>query len=130
MNKNIGHIIVCDEASESNEGVPILIKPLPMLRPISIPSNFSFSISVGFYNLVLSKNFEFTLQFISPRDEVIFEHKIIFEADEASIENEKFFRVLNLNCKNIELNVIGDYKVLVTTQDEEKELIIPVITKN
>lgn len=41
----------CDNVANDMNGNPIITRPLQMITPMAIPSNFTFSISFGVYDI-------------------------------------------------------------------------------
>lgn len=132
MTQHIGHIVICEEVMTANDGSPLLAKPLPMLIPISIPSNYSFSISVGLFNLKPNSSYKLNIQFKSTNS-IMVNHNLNVEVPrEPNMPSDTLaFSVFNVNCKNIVLPNEGDYEIEVTINDaEKKQLTVPVKKRN
>lgn len=127
MANNLGHIIVCEEIFQGPDGAPILRKPLGMLIPVGLPSNYSFSISVGFINLQKNNHYKAQVVLNDPKGNEVFKHDIDFRIEENNLPGSAAFSVFNINCRNVVLTVEGDFTVLVKLNDQEKTLILPVV---
>lgn len=127
---NISFVLIAEDVISHPDGKPKIINPLPMIVPVGIPSNFSFYISVGLYDIKSEESINIKIQLINPEKNIEFDFDIPLDGEKLESEYVIGSTVLNLNCKNVELRFEGNYEVSVQLNAEEvKKLIVPVIKK-
>jgi len=127
---NLGYLIVCDEVFNAPDGNLILKQPLGMIVPLALPTNYTFMISVGLINLVKGQVYQTLVELTDPAGKVIWNNTIEFEIDDPEQHADAVTSGgFNMYCKNIGLEVAGDYTITAKIGTEEKQLVLPVIKK-
>lgn len=108
-----------------NETVPVgsgqvpkahIIGPLSTLNPISIPGNFSFSISVGIQGFDSSDRNTFRITFVDPKGNVLNDTNLIeipHGLPTGNLPRGAEGIQINFDVRNLILEEEGDYKTLV-----------------
>lgn len=107
----------CANMKDEN-GTTIVINPLTMITPYSIPTNYSFFVTFGLYDLPNHKsNQVINIEILSPSGESVVTER--FNLPNISIpEGEKAGVQLNVALQNIILKEKGVYKTIVSFENE------------
>ena len=114
--------------------VPHLVSPQVVLRPMFIPGNFSFGVSIGVQEVDLKKNTKLQFWVIAPSGKIIQESQIteipaVGQEDTIPAEQQGF--VMNLDIRNLVIDEEGKhiFKLKVNEQVVEEQ-IIPIYRGN
>ena len=102
----------CDNVANDMNGNPIITRPLQMITPMAIPSNFTFSISFGVYDIDKIEKNCINIDFLDPNDVVISNNELILPDMPREI-NETPDPVgiqINVEFKNTYIKEEGEYK--------------------
>lgn len=104
----------CTNVKEEN-GTTVIINPLTMITPYSVPTNYSFFVTFGLYDLPINESDQhISIKILSPSGgEVANENFNIPNIDIP--KGEKAGVQLNIALQNVVLKERGSYKTVVTT---------------
>lgn len=131
----INYFLICQDVL-GNENEQIIRNPYMVLQPLSIPGNFSFTVSLGLYDLESSKNYRLKIELISPDNTSKEIRDISFTAPTIELDQQPDaigIGNLNLAFPNFEFYHKGVYKfklsISTTELIDEKEIEILVKEK-
>lgn len=116
---------------EMGDKAPKLVAPLQFLAPISLPTQYSFSVSFGMFDLFGCKAVTMRYQFVDPQGNVVHDTDTV-EIPVAEFPNKGKHIGLqaNFDLKNILLTVVGEYRSIVYINGERRgEFPISVFIK-
>lgn len=120
--------VYCERIVQENQNLNI-INPLNMIVPINMPTNYSFSISIGLYDIPANQAHNLKIELLSPSDEMIFEMPGEFKVDNDT--EEKNAAQLNIDINNQVFKEYGEYKTKVYINgDVLGEYPIEVVKRN
>lgn len=67
----------CEDVQNNECGKSVIIAPIQMLTPVSLPTNYSFTVSFGIYDIP-KDGFEIRLDFFDSEENAISENKMMF----------------------------------------------------
>ncbi len=105
----------CDNVENDMNGNPIITRPLQMILPMAIPSNFTFSISFGVYDIDKIEKNRINIDFLDPDDVVISNNELILPDMPREI-SETLAPVgiqINVEFKNTYIKEEGEYKTRI-----------------
>lgn len=121
--------VYCERIVQENQNLSI-VNPLTMIVPINMPTNYSFSISIGLYDIPVNQNHTIKVELIDPNGEVVFEMPGDFKVENESLE-EKTGAQFNIDINNQVFKEYGEYKTQVIINNEPLgEYPIEVVKRN
>ena len=105
--------VYCDKIQhklENGQLRPQIVKPLTVLLPVNIPSNYSFSFVCSFNGIDVNAKNTLEVRFLSPTNKLVgTTGKINMEVDDKNDEQGNASVTFNLEFHNIILNEEGEY---------------------
>lgn len=131
----ISSFVYCDniqrEMTADKAPMTHIFNPLQVLKPISLPGNFSFSIMCNVSGFDIQQENIFSLQFISPNGDVLQDTgDIPLRLPQEAVEQKKKTNAMQMcmDFRNIVIREYGEHKTIVKMNNEViGEFRIPVI---
>ena len=111
----------CDNVANDMNGNPVITRPLQMILPMVIPSNFTFSISFGVYGINKIEKNRINIDFLDPDDVVISNNELILPdiPREISETPDPVGIQINVEFKNTYIKEEGEYKTRIILNDSK-----------
>ena len=107
----ITNFMYCENVREES-GKPVIINPLLMLVPYSVPSNYSFFVTVGIHDLP-KKGVDIEFTFKDLNDMKLMESSFNIPPVKDMPEKEKAAVQINVGFQNLLLKEVGIYKTVI-----------------
>lgn len=100
---------------------PQIIRPLQMLTPVALPSNYSFAIAFSIIDFDITKENNIRILFISPTNKIINDtNNIKFKIPEKNIlPNQPNIMQFNLEMRNVIFREKGMYSTQIFVNEEK-----------
>lgn len=107
--------VYCDEVKTDENGANIIISPLLMFNPIATPSNYSFTISFGVYDLEKEKENSIYISFVDSDGRTISENNMNLPVLPRELrEVKKSIGIqFNVGFRNVVLSKEGEYRTII-----------------
>lgn len=115
----IGHVLLCEEVLVDEDGRKFLMNPIVSFVETTLPKKTNFHISIGIYDIV-SHTFNVIISILDPNDTLIIIPKSI--GVKFRSENKTRSGIVNIECKDIEFNITGEYTIKVDLVDDSNKL--------
>ena len=127
---HFGHLTICEETFDASNGEVILKNPLGMIVVPSLPTYFTFTISIGLINLKPFDTYNIQIEVNSPSRKSIYKHDLNISMDDPK-QNKKTITAgsININCRNLLFEEEGDHVVKLTLGSSVKETLFNVSKK-
>lgn len=111
--------VYCDEVKAEDNGINSILNPLLMFNPIATPSNYSFTISFGVYDLEKEIENILNISFVDPNKNVISEQNMNLPVlPRELIEARKPIGIqFNVGFRNVVLSCEGEYRTIIKIND-------------
>jgi len=117
----LSHFVYCERIlAIPSDPNPHLVKPLQVLTPRFIPSDYSFAIAFGVSGVDLSKENTAMIKFVSPNGDVLHSQsfKVSKPTEKVTLPPEVRGFMITIDFKNVPIREVGDHKTEVYLNED------------
>jgi len=131
----IGYMLICDEVVQHNQNQLAIFAPYPQITTISMPGQYSFTLSLSIYDIVPEQKNHLKIILKDPDGKTVWDMNADFDTKNNNNDNNGDFQhtIMNIPFKNYIFNKKGIYtfvtEVEVKETDDKNSFSFPVRKK-
>lgn len=112
--------VYCMKVENDEQGNPVIIKPIQMLTPQFLPTEYTFTVSFGLFDINPNEKNMFEISFTDSENHEIVKNKFTLpKISSKDIDMHKPLGLqINMEFKNVELLIEGEYKSTVKVNED------------
>ncbi|OUN38302.1 hypothetical protein [Massilimicrobiota sp. An80] len=117
----IQSFVYCEDIQNDPQGKTVIVGPLQMIITKYIPTDYSFNISFGIFN-VPKDGFSINTEFYNPKGEKISENVLTapqFPEEKINFPDLPLGVQINIGFRNISFEIQGEYKTVIKINGQE-----------